>query len=382
VLLFTVPSSVSAAPKPKDIDTYELLNEAHLNVEYHDFWFNGMFGNNDYWDIRIQDEETVLVWDAIRQLPYGDLAYEVWFGEDDLKTLENATVEGIVSGIERITGAGIVKDAKGVTEAIKKLNKYKKKYQASKDAIQDSMNFIMSNESTTEATLKVLTYAFATPFDKEMSGRKLKIINQPDNYYLVYDKRDDEVVMTTHNAELQNPLILRKHDSLKVYNGASLVSFSGVSAPEIKTDNGTKEGRRTQQTLQNLTYDIYQILSGQEAVYYKDYADTLVKQYFADMTLYFEEKDKEINQVIEKVDEKISELEEVKDQVGSEEDKSVSKEIATDTDQTMQTDKKLGANKEVIVLSIGEYEIEIEKGFLQLIVDWIEKILQMLKDLL
>jgi hypothetical protein len=388
LIYFSILQTTSAATKQNDIDTYDLLNKTHLNVEFKDLWLNGMFGNNDYWQIRIQGEETVFVWDGIRQLPFGDLAYQGWFGADSLKMLESAAVEGTVGGVERYLGIGIVKDSKGVAQAIKKLNKYRKKYKASKDAIRDTIGFIMSNESTTETTLKVLTYAFASPYDKEMNGRKIKIISQPDDYYLVYDKRDEGVVMTTHNADLQNPLVARIKDSLKIYNGATLVSFSGASAPEMKTDNGVKEGRRTQQTLQNLTYDIYQILSGKEAVYFKNYADTLVNHYFSDMTTYLEEKDQALNNQIAEIDKAISELEKWEDKEPPKEelvensiDLEQNKEIVKNTDQTKKMDEDSGNSKDIILISIGEYEVKIEKGFLQQIIDWIEKILKMLKDI-
>ncbi|WP_273854032.1 hypothetical protein [Guptibacillus spartinae] len=266
-------------PKKKDkkMEIDELLNGTNIAV-IDDSKAKG----RDNWAIE-QIEKKEVIKDGILKEFFGlEIIYNSWYGQDDLKTLNDSVNTGIKKSI-KIDILGLVPILK-VMDTTKKIVEF----------LLDSLKQLFSSEEISYRTIKIMTYAYVgQQYDTVPYGYFKEFLNQrSETKITIYDEGGEWVARGGYDVSPTTALI-RTKSSVRIYNGHGIKSFQGIETPDLissETQNGTVVADK----IRKLVSDVYAVLDDKEPKFYPEYAKALVKSYESEEENFAEQFAREI----------------------------------------------------------------------------------------
>ncbi|WP_077214997.1 leucine-rich repeat domain-containing protein [Bacillus dakarensis] len=254
-----------------DSDAELELKQRGIKVDY---WNN--LSGNDTWEVHFIPEDTRVFFDFINDfIPIvGPMMKNAYYAESPWEVVVENGKEGIYEAGSLIIGG---KFFEGV-EAIRKINDVKSNIETVEKMIKTFTPSEQYPDSYAIEAIKILNYGLIAEEGGTVSTDDWIILNIP---YMDGIFNDGDKFTWMENGKQLNENIQRFDTYLNIINGENLSLLDGPVIPIIKTDNSYGYGKATEKDLEQILFDIYQILKGQDPVYFKYYSPFLVSTYYA-----------------------------------------------------------------------------------------------------
>lgn len=299
--------------KPKNLD--DKLFDMGFRVEYvgRVGILNG--GKRDRWDIVHINEAEQLAWKSTKEfggmfMGAGEFMYRTYLHGDDPSMLflgDGEDFENSIFGVGIKEGMGMWFKDFSKLENFKDLSNYNTLYQRAqwtqktKEQVEaldkmkkifsfttDVIDFDKAHDMFSMKVMNIFNHAIMKQGENGLELFEWAFIEAPyestkllefeaDLIRYPMNSKDDSFI---HGKDKKNPVrIVRHGERLEFLNGEKLPTYTDSPEINLKTNNSQKEGLKTKKKVQQLLYDIYQVLQGMPTAYYGNYAYHLVEDY-------------------------------------------------------------------------------------------------------